>query len=212
MPVLSPTDLSATEPVRAPRSATGDLHANAQRASRAPAPRAAGSRVTISMAGREALARSEVAPRALDAIGKELSLPTERLDQAGREAFFESIRASDDLSTQATADRIHQGIITYLYEAFRLERPNPQREQIEQFVGAAARGLDRGLRDAAGLLLAFGARAEQLAAERAQTFERVREQVTEFAQARVAEVGRPSAAEAGAKLPELDLPGAPDDG
>ena len=155
MPVLSPTGVSSTEPLRAPVGAAGDLHSSAQAPRRDP--RTEGSRVSISA--------------------------------AGREAFLESIQSSDDLPTQATADRIHQGIITYLYKAFRLERPNPQREQIEQFVGATARGLDRGLRDAAGLLLAFGARQEQLAAERAQTFERVREQVTEFAKAQLEETG-----------------------
>ncbi len=181
MPDLPPASLARPEPVdaatrvageAAPRSEVRPRHPSAER----------GARVEISMAARESLARSEVATRTLDRVAEELALDEEQLDAAGRESFQESSWTPQDLSTAATADRIFTGIISYVYDAFQLERPNPSREQIEEFVGAAHRGLDRGLRDAASLLLAFGARRDAVAAERAETFEAVRDAVVRFAE------------------------------
>ena len=141
-----------------------------------------GVRVEISLGARESLARAEVATRTLDRIEKELSLGEESLEAAGREAFLESITAPKDPSAPAMADRIFTGIISYVYDAFRLEEPNSSRAQLEEFADAAARGLDRGLRDAASLLMAFGVRREVVAAERAETFETVRNAVAQFAE------------------------------
>ncbi|MBW2241475.1 MAG: DUF5610 domain-containing protein [Deltaproteobacteria bacterium] len=136
----------------------------------------------MSLAARESLARAEVAKRTLDRIEAELSLREESLEAAGRESFLESITTPRDSSASATAERIFTGIISYVYDAFQLEEPHPSRAQLEEFANAAARGLDRGLRDAASLLLAFGARREVVAAERAETFETVRNAVAYFAE------------------------------
>lgn len=113
------------------------------------------------------------AARAEQGVRVEISL-------AAREAFLESI-STPKKSASAIADRIFSGIISYLYDAFQLEKPNPTREQLEGFVGAATRGMDRGLRDAASLLVAFGVRYEAVAAERAEIFESVRAAVVDFA-------------------------------
>ncbi|MAE96044.1 MAG: hypothetical protein CL910_15410 [Deltaproteobacteria bacterium] len=80
---------------------------------------------------------------------------------------------------------------------------------MEKFVDASLRGLDRGLRDAANLLVAFGARRDQVAAERAETFRQVRDKVTEFAEQQIEEAGR-QRSDHQINLPELDLLGTKD--
>lgn len=178
MPDLPSASPVRPEPVDAvPRVPADRVLRDQVQPQQAPAER--GVRVEISLAGRESLVRAEVATRTLDRVAEDLSLGEEQLDAAGREAFLESI-STPRKSASAIADRIFSGIISYVYDAFQLEKPNPTREQLEEFVGAATRGMDRGLRDAASLLVAFGVRHEAVAAERAEIFESVRAAVVDF--------------------------------
>lgn len=180
LPLASPV---RPEPVDAILRVGGEPEPRAPlRSEQAPVHR--GVRVEISPGARESLARAEVATRTLGRIEEELSLGTESLEAAGREEFQESITAPSDSSASATADRIFTGIISYVYDAFQLEEPNSSRAKLDEFADAAARGLDHGLRDAASLLMAFGARREVVAAERAETFETVRNAVAHFVEER----------------------------
>ncbi|MCP3983612.1 MAG: hypothetical protein GY723_04445 [bacterium] len=181
MPDLPPTSPVRPEPIDAVARVAEEPTPRAQERPQQAQPER-GVQVEISLAARESLARAEVATRTLDSIEEELSLGEKSLEAAGREAFLESIREPSDPSTSAIADRIFTGIIGYVYDAFQLEEPNPSRAQLEEFAGAASRGLDRGLHDAASLLMAFGARREVVAAERAETFETVRNAVAHFAE------------------------------
>ncbi|MCP5055564.1 MAG: hypothetical protein GY937_02445 [bacterium] len=199
MPELPPASPVRPEPVDAVLR-VAEEHVPRAPLRREDAPVERGVRVEISLGARESLARAEVATRTLTLIEQELSLGKESLEASGREAFLESIMMPKDPSASATADRIFTGIISYVYDAFQLEEPNSSRAKLEEFADAAARGLDRGLRDAAGLLMAFGARREVVAAERAETFETVRNAVTHFA----SEESRPEPSEPTARMtPDL---------
>ena len=204
MPVPSPTtEVTRTEPVDAISRSPAPARESAFQAIR---PREqAGVRLSISSDGRAALAQAETTERALDAVGREIGVSEESQAEAGRDEFLGSLRMPDEPSTKSIADRVHEGIQTYMFEAFRLENPHPRREEMERFADDAARGLDRGLRDAATLLLAFGARREELQAARAETFDRVYERLTEFAEERAREVENDAPREI--HLPELDLLG-----
>jgi len=192
MPVHPPSITSRSDPVDA-IVRVGERTGRPPTQPRTPTPHD-GARVEISLAGQAALVRSETTQRVLDAVARELGLSVASQEQAGRADFLDRVRSPRDLSPEASARRIYEGIIGYLYEAFRLEHPNPRRQQIEEFVDASSRGLDRGLRDAASLLLAFGARREELAAERDETFRRVRDLLVRF-EAEQLEGSKPVAAE-----------------
>jgi hypothetical protein len=148
----------------------------------APGREATGSavRVRLSPAGREALARSEVAPRILDRVAEALGLETDALDAAGREEYLESIATPLDPRSEDTAEPILGGILSFVYDAFRLEHPDPSREQVRGFVARAVRETERGMHDAIDLLRAFTAREAELEAESARTLESVRAGLQRF--------------------------------
>ncbi len=208
MPVQPPTNaprsasIESTAQVQSPEQSSSYFKGQGPPAPHQPSE---GVRVEVSLAGREALVRSEIAERTLGAIEEELGLAKEALEETGRDEFLESIRTPNDVSAESTAERVYEGIQSYIFDAFQLEHPNPNRERLEEFASASARGLDRGFRDAASLLIALGARQSQLAEERAMTFERVQTKVVDFAQDQLtkAEEGKPQRAE----LPELVLLG-----
>lgn len=206
MPVPSPTtELTRPEPVEAISPSTSTTREPTFQAPQAR--EGAGVRVSISTEGRAALASAETTERALGAVAREVGLSDEAQESAGREEFLASTRLPKEPSTEAIAARVYEGIQTYLFEAFQLENPHPRREQLERYADDAAKGLDRGLRDAANLLLAFGARRDELQAARAETFERVRNHLTEFTEARARESEAPEQAVREVHLPELDLLG-----
>ncbi len=205
MPVPSPTtELTRPAPVESVNRSTD---AARESASQAPKAQERGVRVSISSDGRAALASAETTERALGTVAREIGLSEEAQESAGREEFLAKTRLPKEPTTEAIAARVYEGIQTYLFEAFQLENPHPRREQLERYADDAAKGLDRGLRDAANLLLAFGARREELQAARAETFERVRNHLTEFAEARAREAEVVPEPRDEIQLPELDLLG-----
>ena len=140
-----------------------------------PAPEAA-VQVRLSSAGREALARSEVAPRILDRVAEALDLEAEALDAAGREEHLESIAIPPDAPMEDTVKPILNGILGYVYAAFRLERPN----EVQSFVERAVQGVERGMHDAMDLLRAFHSREAALEEESTLALESVRAGLDRF--------------------------------
>jgi hypothetical protein len=139
--------------------------------------------VRLSSAGREALARSQVAGRVLDRVTEALGLEKDALDAAGREEYLESIATPANPAAADAAGPVLGGILGFVYDAFRLENPDPSRHELRGFVARAVQGTDRGMRDAMDLLRAFSAREAELEAERARTLQRVREALESFADA-----------------------------
>lgn len=137
-------------------------------------------RVRVSSAGREALARSEVAPRILDRVAEALDLEAEALDAAGREEYLESIAIPTDSPLEDIAEPILGGILGFVYAAFRLERPDGGRDEVRSFVERAVQGAERGMRDAMDLLRAFHNRQTELKEESALTLESVRAGLDRF--------------------------------
>jgi hypothetical protein len=137
-------------------------------------------RVRLSPDGREALVRSELAPRILDRVAEALGLETDALDAAGREEYLESIATPLDPRSEDTAEPILGGILSFVYDAFRLEHPDPSHEQVRGFVARALRGTERGMHDAMDLLRAFTARGAELEAESTHTLESVRAGLERF--------------------------------
>ncbi len=66
-------------------------------------------RVRLSSAGREALARSQVAPRVLDRVTEALGLQRDALDAAGREEYLESIATPLDPAAARLPSRSWEG-------------------------------------------------------------------------------------------------------
>lgn len=137
-------------------------------------------RVQLSSAGREALARSQVAPRILERVVEALGLEREALDAAGREEYLESIATPLDPTAANAAEPVLGGILGFVYDAFRLEHPEPSRHELRGFVARAVEGAERGMRDAMDLLRAFSAREAELDAERASMLQRVRDGLASF--------------------------------
>jgi hypothetical protein len=139
-------------------------------------------RVRLSSAGLEALARSEVAPRVLDRVAESLDLETGALNAAGREEYLESIATPLDPRAEDPAEPILGGILGFLYDAFRLDHPEPSLHELRGFVSRAVEGTERGMRDAMELLRAFCSRQAELEAESAHTLQRVRSGLDRFAE------------------------------
>lgn len=137
-------------------------------------------RVQLSSAGREALARSQVAPRVLDRVTEALGLKRDALDAAGREEYLESIATPLDPTAATAAEPVLGGILGFVYDAFRLDHPEPTRHELHGFVARAMEGAERGMRDAMDLLRAFSARQADLEAERASMLQRLREDLESF--------------------------------
>ena len=121
-----------------------------------------------------------MAPRVLDRIAEALGLESGALDAAGRDEYLESIANPLDPGAENSAEPILGGILGFLYDAFRLDHPEPSRHELRGFVSQAVKGTERGMRDAMDLLRAFSTREAELQAEIAHTLQGVREGLDGF--------------------------------
>lgn len=154
---------------------------------RAPAER--GVRVEISSAARASLARAERAPKAPDRPAEDASFEVAQLDAIDNEITRRSEGASEGGSASTPApepaggvDRSFANIVSDAFGASQSEllvqsEDDAISQEIEEFVAAGSRSLG----EAASLLREFVARREVDAAERAETFESVRNAVANFA-------------------------------
>ena len=85
-----------------------------------------------------------------------------------------------DLSPEATADRILNGITGTIYAGFRQRQPDATPEEFEQFQADVLRGFGQGLREAQDILEGLRVLDEKLEAEIDRSEALVREGLEEF--------------------------------
>jgi hypothetical protein len=86
-----------------------------------------------------------------------------RFDEAGRADYLTSIAQPDDLSPEATAERILGGITGYIYRAFRRSRPEANGDDLAEFERGVRSGLERGMKEARRVLAGLRALDVELA-------------------------------------------------
>jgi hypothetical protein len=86
-----------------------------------------------------------------------------RFDEAGRADYLATIAQPDDLSPEATAERILGGITGYIYRAFRRSRPEANAGDLAEFERGVRSGLERGMKAARQVLEGLQALDPELA-------------------------------------------------
>ena len=104
----------------------------------------------------------------------------ELFEAAGRSEYLDSIAQANDLSPQATAQRILGGITGYIYGAFRLANPDASAEDFDRFAADVLRGFEKGLGEARSLIEGLAALTPELAAGIDRTETLVREGLEVF--------------------------------
>ncbi len=102
--------------------------------------------------------------------------------QAGKEEYLSTASQEEDLSSQATAERILGGITGYIYGAFRLQNPSATAEDFDIFSEQVTKGFEQGLGEAMDILSALSALDDTLSSAIGETESLVRSGLEEFFQ------------------------------
>ncbi len=104
----------------------------------------------------------------------------EVFEAAGKTEYLESIEKPEDLSPEATAERILGGIKSYIYGAFKLANKDATAEDFDQFQADVMRGFEQGLGEAKTIIEGLSALTPELAEDVDQTEALVRQGLEDF--------------------------------